>query len=49
MMTALFRARGFGLVALFATALALGACDEDGPAEEAGEKIDNAVEEATGD
>ena len=40
MMTALSRLRGFGLVALFATAFVLSACEEDGPAEEAGEKID---------
>lgn len=34
------------MAALLGTGLALGGCDDDGPAEQAGESIDNAAERA---
>ena len=36
----------FAILAVGLFAIALGACDEQGPAEQAGEAIDNAAEQA---
>jgi len=38
--------RVYSIIAIVVLAAALGACDEPGPAERAGEKIDNSVEHA---